>query len=264
MNSLQYNVIKDITNVTPALILNSGDIKFVSPEKNIIGVCSNLKLNEFKKEVTLLNTNEFLSILSTMGIDSKIDVHYPNINIKNKNNTTVYVTDNAEYINDDIKQIDGFLNKVSNDYKFNFNLPVKELDKIIKLHSILNLSSISIKKDNNEVILNAYSDDMTASSYTVSLPCTGDDYSDTFSVDIESLTKLYKTQDLVYNIHILDGLIKVQCDCIPNIDNKMKETELLKEKDKIDDKKYDMTVKYLNKFKDTTITYYIAGQIKYN
>jgi len=55
-----------------------------------------------------LNTNEFLSILSIMGIDSKISIDFPNINIKNKNNITKYITDNAEYIKDDIKLIDKF------------------------------------------------------------------------------------------------------------------------------------------------------------
>jgi len=266
MNILQYNIIKEITNVTPALIITSKDIKFVSPEKNVLGVCKNLQLDEFTEDVTLLNTNEFLSILSIMGIDSKISIDFPNINIKNKNNITKYITDNAEYIKDDIKLIDKFLDTVSTDYLLEFNLPIQELNKIVKLHSIMNLSSLSIQQKLSEVVINAYSDDSTASSYTVSIPLPENsdaNYDGIFSVDIESFTKLYNAQDVEYNIKILDGLVKIEVQCISNVEDRIAELEeQLEINEKADINKLKAGIAFYSKFKNTSIDYYIAGEIR--
>jgi len=76
---------------------------------------------------------------------------------------------------------------------------------------------------------------------------------------------LYNAQDVEYNIKILDGLVKIEVQCISNVEDRiaeLEEQEQLEINEKADINKLKAGIAFYSKFKNTSIDYYIAGEIR--
>lgn len=187
MTKEQSQQLKEFTRINPAFVIKNDEIGVMAADKSVCVFFNPTDLNDFETPAHVYNVDELLSVIDTIGIDSKLTIKDKVLQIKNGNKQLKYVLSNET-------TVPGVPNKIEDKFKdleidIEFVLNKTELEQIKKMASLLGLNEVQITCKSDKVTANLCEQD-NPSSNNMSLELQGSGNDCSVSISVESLTKL--------------------------------------------------------------------------
>lgn len=187
MTKDQSSQLKEFTRINSAFIIKNDEIAVMAADKSVCVFFNPTDMTDFETPAHVYNVDELLSVIDTLGIDSKLTIKDKVLMIKNGNKQLRYVLSNETTVPAVSNKIEDKFNELDIDVEFTLNKV--ELEQIKKMASLLGLDEVQITCSDNKVVANlCEQDNASSNNMSIELDGTGSDCS--VSISVESLSKL--------------------------------------------------------------------------
>jgi hypothetical protein len=187
MTKDQSSQLKEFTRINSAFIIKNDEIAVMATDKSVCAFFNPTDMTDFETPAHVYNVDELLSVIDTLGIDSKLTIKDKVLMIKNGNKQLRYVLSNETTVPAVSNRIEDKFNELDIDIEFTLNKV--ELEQIKKMASLLGLDEVQITCMHNMVEANlCEQDNASSNNMSIKLDGTGNDCS--VSISVESLSKL--------------------------------------------------------------------------
>lgn len=138
------NTLKTLTPISHAFVLKNDNLSVLSSDKSICAFCDS-GLTEFSTPAPIYNVPEFINIISTLGVESDVEVSDKSISVINSGKEITYMLSNTTIVPNVPNTIeDKFLDF---DIDIKFTLLEQDLEQIKKLSQLMGLDEATVSWD---------------------------------------------------------------------------------------------------------------------
>lgn len=145
------DILKSISNINPAMKFQVGNVLRVKSESGTVAAVATIK-ESFDKVVTIIDIPQFLNVLSLFGDKYDIEFGETTINIKGEDGRKIKYNYTAESLVKDFKKV-----VIPGEVVVNFNLAQNDINKFIKLSSVLSLDNLVVVGSEGKLLLRGMS-----------------------------------------------------------------------------------------------------------
>lgn len=182
MTKEQIQLFRGFLPLNTAFILSNKEVNVLSTDKTMCLYYEPSDVKDFKKQAPIYSVDQFLTLVDTLGVDSKLSVSDSSVKIKNGNRAITYVLSGSNTVKEVPKALETQFDTWDNEMTFTLNKT--DLAQINKISSLLGLSELKLSGKNGKLeLLLTEQDNNSSNNYDISLDYEGDGCEVSFSTD---------------------------------------------------------------------------------